>query len=45
MEAIRSLDDWNQTLFFSICALLVFMMLFKISSISEILTEGLMNMK
>ena len=44
MELIQSLDDWSKMLFLSICFLVLFMVFFKIEPISELLTEGLINM-
>jgi hypothetical protein len=45
MGFLSKLDDWSQLLFISIFVLFLFMMFFKLESISDILTEGLMNMQ
>jgi hypothetical protein len=45
MGFLSKLDDWSQLLFISIFILFLFMMFFKLESISDILTEGLMNMQ
>ena len=44
MEFIQSLDEWGKLLFLSICVLFLFIAFFKMRLISELLTEGLMNM-
>ena len=45
MGFLSKVDDWSRLLFISIFALFLFMMFFKLESISEIMTEGLMNMQ
>ena len=44
MVLLNNLDHWNKVLFFSIVILFIFMTFFRLETISEILTEGLMNM-
>jgi hypothetical protein len=45
MNLLKNMDDWNRGLFLLICAFILFMLFFHMKSISNGLTEGLMNME